>query len=219
MHTDIPVLFENAELLVVNKPAGLPVHAGPKGGDTVEGLVQARFDPRRRLPHLAHRLDRDTSGCLVFGKTQPALRRLHHIFASRQVKKTYWAITQGLPQAAKGVIDAPLAKRADNPSSWWMEVSEKGQEAKTGYRVLSSHEGKALIECEPKTGRTHQIRVHLAHIGCPIIGDPVYGKGEGPLLLHAASILLPFDGKTPLYIEAPTPPSFQEAMEAFKLTP
>lgn len=221
---NIDILYQDAHLLIVNKPAGIPVHAGPKGGPNMEQMVASLFDPRKRAPSLAHRLDRDTSGCLVFGKTVPALRRMQHVFETKQVTKTYWAITGKAPEEADGLIDAPLAKRADDPRSWWMEVNPaKGQSAQTRYTMLRiSEDGRALIECSPLTGRTHQIRVHLAHIGCPIIGDPVYGVKGGaysPLLLHARSITIPFEGKTSIHVEAAPPAVFQEAAKAITLTP
>lgn len=217
---DIDILHEDQSLLIVNKPAGIPVHAGPKGGPNMEQAVAALYDPRKRAPSLAHRLDRDTSGCLVFGKTVPALRRMQHIFETRQVTKTYWAITQGVPAEDEGQIDAPLAKKANDPRSWWMEVRADGQTAQTNYKVLARTPDRALVECQPLTGRTHQIRVHLAHIGCPIVGDPIYGPKGGvysPLLLHARAITLPFEGKTPIHVEAAPPAVFQDAMKAITL--
>ncbi len=217
---DIDILYQDASLLIVNKPAGIPVHAGPKGGPNMEQMVAGLFDPRKRAPSLAHRLDRDTSGCLVFGKTVPALRRMQHIFETRQVTKTYWAITSGAPDDDDGMIDAKLAKKSTDPRSWWMEVSDKGQEAQTIYRVLARGQGRALVECQPLTGRTHQIRIHLAHIGCPIVGDPVYGPKSAtysPLLLHARAITLPFEGPNAIHVEAAPPAVFQDAMKAITL--
>lgn len=214
----IDTLYEDPYMLVVNKPAGIPVHAGPKGGPNVEDLIAARFDPRRRTPSLAHRLDRDTSGCLVLGKTKPALARLHHLFASRQAKKTYWAITDGVPAQREGVIDAKLAKRSHDPRSWWMEVRDDGQDAVTEYTILTNVDGRALLALHPQTGRTHQIRVHLAHIGCPVLGDPLYGKeGETGLMLHARSLFLPFDKETQVDVFAPLPPVFADALKRYTL--
>lgn len=115
-----------------------------------------------------------------------------------------------------------MAKRSDDPRSWWMEVRADGQEAVTTYRVLGAADGRALIECAPQTGRTHQIRVHLAHIGCPIVGDPLYGpKTEeySPLLLHARAIVLPFEGPEPVRVTAEPPAIFQAAMKPFNVTP
>lgn len=222
MSLPFAILYESSDVLVVDKPAGLPVHAGPKGGANIEDMVASLYDPRRRRPSLAHRLDRDTSGCLAFGKTKPALRRLHHLFASRQAEKTYWAITQGVPQAEEGLIDAKLIKRVDDPKSWWMAIdAHRGQEAMTAYKVLCRSATHALIECKPLTGRTHQIRVHLAHNGAPLLGDIVYGDKaqNGGFFLHARSLILPFDKDTTIRAEAPLPEGFQQTLERLNLTP
>ncbi|MBM3533979.1 MAG: RNA pseudouridine synthase [Alphaproteobacteria bacterium] len=209
------LLFRDGLILILDKPAGLPVHAGPGGGENLEQhFVHLRFG----LPHspaLAHRLDRDTSGCLVLGRHRKALSRLGKLFQSGRVEKTYWAITEGIPAAREGRIALPLAK--ETPKSGWKMVvdRDKGQAAVTDYRVLGTGDGKAWIECHPRTGRTHQIRVHLAALGCPVLGDPVYGAGGGPLHLHSRAVELPFYPKRPpVTAEAPVPAHMQTALAA-----
>lgn len=215
------ILYESPDVLVVNKPSGVPVHAGPKGGPNIEEMAASLYDPRKRAPQLAHRLDRDTSGCLALGKTKPGLRRLNHLFASRQSEKTYWAIVQGVPAEKTGRIEANLAKRTDVKSSWWMEINESGVEAVTDYAVLKSANGRALVECRPLTGRTHQIRVHLAHIGAPLLGDTVYGdkNQERRFFLHARRLVLPYDADNRIDVTAEPPEGFQERLEALNLVP
>jgi len=213
------LLYRDGLMLILDKPAGLAVHAGRKGGETLEDhLDQLRFG-LPAPPGLAHRLDRDTSGCLVLGRHRKALRRLGALFAAGRVEKTYWAVVQGQPAADAGRIDAPLAK-LNAVKGWKMLVSPEGQPASTEWRVLGRGPGLAWIECRPLTGRTHQIRVHLAELGCPILGDPLYGprmaasRGQ-PLHLHARHIAVPlYAGKPPVVAAAPLPPALQTAFAA-----
>jgi len=212
------LLYRDGLILIIDKPAGIPVHAGPKGGETLEDYFEAlRFGLPER-PHLAHRLDRDTSGCLVLGRHRKALRRLGRLFESGSVRKTYWAVVEGRLPAATGNIDAPLAKRSTAKRGWWMQVDPDGQPALTGFRVLASTAERSLVELTPRTGRTHQLRVHLAHLGCPIVGDQVYGARQGStaLLLHAIQIELPlYPGRPAVTISAPLPERLSQAIAAF----
>jgi tRNA pseudouridine32 synthase/23S rRNA pseudouridine746 synthase len=202
------VLYRDGLVLVIDKPAGIAVHPGPGGGPNLEsGFGTLRFG----LPHppaLAHRLDRDTSGCLVLGRHPKALRRLGALFAEGKVEKVYWAVVHGLPIEAAGRIEARV-KKLSRSSGWRMAVDPTGQRAVTDYRVLGTTNGHAWLELRPRTGRTHQIRVHCAALGCPVVGDPVYGRAgsPGPLLLHARSIALPlYPARVPIEVTAPVPP-------------
>ena len=208
------LLYRDGLMLVIDKPAGIPVHAGPGGGPNLE----QRFDVLRfglpQPPGLAHRLDRDTSGCLVLGRHRKALAKLGRLFANGAVEKIYWAVTRGIPAEASGRIDAPLTKLTPG-KGWKMVVDPAGQKAVTDWRVLGSAGGLAWIECQPRTGRTHQIRVHLASLGCPVLGDPVYGDGEGPLHLHARAVTLPlYASRDPIRVEAPVPAHMRTALAA-----
>jgi tRNA pseudouridine32 synthase/23S rRNA pseudouridine746 synthase len=202
------VLYRDGLILVIDKPAGIAVHPGPGGGPNLEsGFDALRFG----LPHppaLAHRLDRDTGGCLVLGRHPKALRRLGALFAEGKVEKVYWAVVDGMPGEAAGRIEAGL-KKLSRGAGWRMAVDPTGQRAVTDYRVLGATNGRAWLELRPRTGRTHQIRVHCAALGCPVVGDPVYSRAgsAGPLLLHARSIALPlYPGKPPIAVTAPVPP-------------
>ncbi len=193
-------------MLVIDKPAGIPVHAGPRGGPNLEaGFGALRFG-LPRPPALAHRLDRDTSGCLVLGRHPKALRRLGRLFAEGKVEKTYWAVVAGIPAEPSGVIDAPL-KKETRRSGWRMEVDPAGQRAVTEYRVLGTAEGRAWLELKPRTGRTHQIRVHCAALRCPVVGDTTYGGPAGvPLQLHARAISIPlYPARPAIAVTAPVP--------------
>ena len=213
------LLFRDGLVLIVDKPAGIPVHPGPGGGENLEQYFSMlRFG----LPHppaLAHRLDRDTSGCLVLGRHRKALSRLGKLFQSGRVDKTYWAVTVGAPAEDSGRIELPLAKLT--PKSGWKMVvdAEKGQSAITDYHVRGKGDGLAWIELYPRTGRTHQIRVHLAALGCPVHGDPVYGKAGGRLLLHSRAIAIPlYPSRPPIGAEAPPPPHMLAALAACGFT-
>jgi tRNA pseudouridine32 synthase / 23S rRNA pseudouridine746 synthase len=203
------LLHRDGLALIVDKPAGLPVHRGPKGGDNLEDhFDQLRFG-LPRAPALAHRLDKDTSGCLVLGRHRKALDRLGKLFKSGHVEKTYWAVVEGGPEADEGEIALALS-RLDAERGWWMRVDPSGLPASTRWRVLGRGAGLALLELEPRTGRTHQLRVHCQAMGWPILGDPIYGHGRRdgapPLHLHARRIAIPLqEGKPPVAAEAPAP--------------
>lgn len=211
------LIYRDALMLVLDKPAGIPVHKGTGGGDTLEQHFESLRFGLPRLPALAHRLDRDTSGCLVLGRHRQALHRLGDLFAANRIKKTYWAIVQGSPDNDEGMIDLALAKQSESHKRWWMKVSEGGQSALTHYRVMGKADGMSWLELEPHTGRTHQLRVHCAAIGCPIIGDTIYGsdvakKGEeGMMRLHARSVIIPlYPKKDPITVTAAPPPHMLE---------
>lgn len=217
------LLYRDGLVLIIDKPAGLPVHRGPKGGPTLDDHMDAlRFGLPER-PALAHRLDRETSGCLVLGRHRKALQRLGRLFAAGRADKVYWAFTDGLPPAAAGRIDLPLARR-DAARGWWMKPDPDGQAALTDYRLLAQAGGFALVELRPVTGRTHQLRVHLAALGCPILGDRIYGPRlpdlQVPLQLHARRISLPlYPRRAPVEAEAPLPPHMRAPLESLGLVP
>ena len=193
-------------MLVIDKPAGIPVHSGPGGGPHLEHWFPLLRFGLPRPPGLAHRLDRDTSGCLVLGRHPKALRRLGMLFADGKIEKIYWAVVQGIPGEPQGTIDAPLLKQTRR-IGWRMAIDPAGQPAVTEYRVLGSAEGRAWLELRPKTGRTHQIRVHCASLGCPVVGDPTYGGPSGTSLhLHSRAISIPLYPTRPsIDVAAPVP--------------
>lgn len=216
------VLYRDGLMLVIDKPSGLPVHAGPGGGDNLENYFDALRFGLPRPPALAHRLDRDTSGCLVLGRHPKALRKLHKLFSDGRVEKTYWAICKGVPSKLSGAIDAPL-KKETRGKGWRVDIAGDGQEARTTYRVLAQKDGLSFIEAKPRTGRTHQIRVHLASIGAPILGDPQYGDLSDearaqPMMLHALRIVIPISkNKEPAVVEAPPPKAMAAKLKEYAL--
>lgn len=214
------LIHRDGLMLVIDKPAGVPVHRGPKGGPSLEDAFdQLRFG-LPRAPALAHRLDKDTSGCLVLGRHRRALDRLGKLFKAGRISKTYWAVVEGVPAGNSGEIDLALG-RLDATRGWWMRPDPLGLPSRTSWRVLgrSLDSALAFIEFTPHTGRTHQIRVHAQAMGWPILGDPVYGHGRRdgapPLHLHARAIVIPMqENKPPVAAEAPAPEHMREAMGA-----
>lgn len=196
-----PILFRDERFVVLDKPAGLPVHAGPRGGPSIEDCFP-HLTRRKDGPWLAHRLDADTAGCLVVALRRAALHAAQAEFAAGRARKTYWAVVRGEPAAEAGTVDAKLLRRTDR-SGWRMAVDPDGQTAVTDWRVLGRVEGIAWLELSPRTGRTHQVRVHCAHLGCPVLGDPVYGGGEGRLHLLARAIRLELE--PPVFATAEPP--------------
>ncbi len=208
---EIPVLFRDQRFAVLDKPPGLPVHPGPRGGPSVEDAFPT-LSRRKDGPWLAHRLDADTAGCLVVALRRAALLEAQAAFAAGTVEKTYWAVVRGAPAHASGRIDAPLLKRSDK-TGWRMAVDPAGQPAASDFSVLGRGDGILWIEMRPRTGRTHQVRAHCAALGCPVLGDPVYGTAAGERLhLLARAIVLPLD--PPVAAVAPVPSHMRAALAA-----
>lgn len=214
-----PLLYRDALMLVIDKPAGMAVHPGPGGGPNLTASLDAlRFGLPRR-PEVAHRLDKETSGCLVLGRHRQALIRLGKLFSGKAVEKVYWAVVEGGPEGDGGEIDLPLAPRSPDPTSWLMKVDAAGQPSLTHWRVLGRAEGLTWLELKPVTGRTHQLRVHCAAQGWPILGDGIYGSASGRggprLHLHARSVTIPLYPKKPaITVEAPPPAHMLQRLQA-----
>lgn len=206
---DLPLLYTSPHYLILNKPNGLAVHPGPRTTDSVE----TRLIPHPRGgPWLVHRLDRDTSGCLLIARRKTALIAAQHAFTQRAVQKTYWAIICGVPSQEKGIITAPLKKHT-TPHGWRMTCDPKGDHAETHWRILSHNQGISLLELDLKTGRTHQARVHCAALGTPILGDNIYGQPH-PQGLHlmARSLTVPLPEER-LNATAPLPAHFIDILK------
>lgn len=218
------LLYRDGLMLILDKPAGLAVHAGPRGGQTLADFLGFLTFGLPRPPELAHRLDRETSGCLVLGRHRKALATLGALFAEGKVDKVYWAVVVDGPREDAGVIDAPL-KKLERRHGWRMVVDPRGQPALTEWRVLGRGPRMTWIEARPRTGRTHQIRAHLASIGCPILGDSIYGRGTADLaasVLHllARTVSVPLYPKKPaITVTAPVPAHMLDALAACGLPP
>lgn len=184
-------LFRDQRFVVLDKPAGLPVHPGPSGGPSVEDWFGA-LSRRKDGPWLAHRLDADTAGCLVVALRKAPLLAAQALFAAGAVRKTYWAVVDGEVAGESGIVDAAL-RRQDSPNGWRIVAGPGGQPSVTAWQVLGRAPGMTWLALTPKTGRTHQVRVHCACLGTPIIGDTRYGGRPGPLHLLARSIHIPLD--------------------------
>jgi tRNA pseudouridine32 synthase / 23S rRNA pseudouridine746 synthase len=222
------LIYRDGLMLVIDKPAGLAVHKGPKGGESLEDYFGALRFGLPRSPALAHRLDRDTSGCLVLGRHRKALAALGRLFKGGKVGKIYWAVVAGVPPQDQGRIELPLGRK-DATRGWWMKHDPSGQPAVTTWKVMGrtrfpstggdeSHD-LTWLALEPLTGRTHQLRVHCAAMGWPIVGDSVYGgasRTDTPgLNLHAREIVVPlYKNRAPIRVSAPVPLHMQQLLRA-----
>ena len=207
----IPILYEDGEALVVDKPGGLPMDRPRAGGPSLDDhLDDLRLGFQRR-PMPVHRLDADTSGCLLLARNPKALKRFAAAFEARQVTKRYLGILAGIPEGTEGTIELALSKISSEAEGWRMIPAKKGKPALTEWKVVAESGGRALVEFRPVTGRTHQLRVHSASgIGIPLLGDPVYGDGKGAwrTMLHAVAIEIAREGKPPIVATAPWPAEF-----------
>jgi 23S rRNA pseudouridine1911/1915/1917 synthase len=219
----LDVIYEDDDLAAINKPAGLVVHpaAGHASGTLVNALL-ARWPQVARVggkdrAGIVHRLDKDTSGVLLIAKTEPARLNLMAQFAARQVQKRYLTLVEGTPATPTGEIDAPIGR--DPGQRKRMAVVRTGRPAVSIYRVLHVYDGYSLLEVLPRTGRTHQIRVHMAFIGHPVVGDLVYGHRKQRLaldrhFLHAESLTLVAPGSgQPLTVRAPLAADLQTILD------
>lgn len=205
------VLFLDGEALVIDKPAGLPVDAPRDGSLSLENHLDSLRFGFKRWPLPVHRLDRDTSGCLLLARNPKAHGRFTRAFEGREVEKQYLAILEGEPADDSGIIDLPLAKRSTAETGWRMVVDPKGKPSVSHWEKLAVVDGRALLRFRPETGRTHQLRVHaLEGLGIPILHDPVYGSGgaRDRTLLHAERLVVKRDVKPPIVAEAPFPDRF-----------
>jgi len=212
------LLYRDGLMLVIDKPAGFAVHKGPKGGESLEDHFGALRFGLPRAPALAHRLDRDTSGCLVLGRHRKALAELGRLFKAGKVGKTYWTVVEGGPTDDEGRIDLPLGRK-DATRGWWMKHDPQGQPAVTTWKVMGRAGNLTWLALEPLTGRTHQLRVHCAAMGWPILGDSVYGtapRSGGPALhLHSREIVVPlYKNRAPICVMAPVPLHMHELLNA-----
>ncbi len=209
------ILTIDGEAIVLDKPSGVPVDRPRDGALSVEDALETLRFGFARAPMPVHRLDRDTSGCLLLARNPKAHRRFAAAFEAGRVIKTYVAVLEGVPEASAGQIVMPLAKRSTREAGWRIVPDAKGKTAVTDWTLLGMADGRALVEFRPQTGRTHQLRVHAAEgIGLPIVGDAVYGRSGGAMLLHALSLVVPRDPKPAISARAPLPEAFA-AWKAF----
>ena len=214
------ILFVDGEAIVIDKPAGLPVDAPRAGGESVEARIEQLSLGFQRPPVPMHRLDRDTSGCLLFARNPKARARFQQAFETGAVTKSYLAVLGGEVEGDEGSIELPVAKVSSQKGGWRMVVDEGGKAAATRWRKLATADGQSLVEFKPTTGRTHQIRVHAARgLGAAIVGDPVYSLPDDAdlesmtvpdsgMLLHAWRLLVPRDPKEAIDVTAPVPDRF-----------
>lgn len=206
----LPVLYEDDDCVVVIKPIGVLTHS--KGEFNPEATVETWLRSRTKLTGaragIVHRLDRATSGVMICAKTPEALKWLQRQFAHRRTKKTYYAVVSGELKQPEAIIDMPVARNPKAPATF--RVDANGKSALTAYKVIASNGRYSLVELKPETGRTHQLRVHLSHLGHPIVGDYMYGgEPNERLLLHAYSLELTLLDRRRLTFTAPIPKEFK----------
>ncbi len=222
----LDILFENNDLVVLNKPAGMVVHPAPgHSNGTLVNAALGKLDDLEGIggeirPGIVHRLDKDTSGVIIIAKNERSLRWLQDQFRLRLVEKVYLALVDGRPPTASGRIEAAIARDPSHRKRMAIVSDEKGRNAVTEYKTLHEYAKHTLIEVHPLTGRTHQIRLHLAFLKCPIVGDQIYGKKKPTLaierhFLHAEriSIILPGE-KTARTFHAPLPDELQKLLDS-----
>jgi len=208
----LPIVYIDDNVVVINKPIGVLSHS--KGAMNDEFTVASFFarystyNADTNRPGIVHRLDRDTSGIMIGARNAETATLLQKQFADRKTKKTYMAIVDGIPKLAKAQIDLPIGRNPSAPSTFRVDV--KGKAALTTYEVLASNKTNALVRLQPRTGRTHQLRVHMKYIGTPIKGDKVYGKESDRLYLHAASLEITIPEGDRRTFEAPIPTAFTD---------
>ncbi len=204
------VLHLDSEALILDKPAGLPVDAPRDGSLSVENHLQSLMFGYRSWPRSVHRLDRDTSGCLMLGRSDKAHKRLALAFEQGLVRKRYLAVITGIPEGESGEITMALGKTSTKEEGWRIVPDAAGKAATTQWELMATHGMLALLALTPLTGRTHQLRVHMASgLGHPIVGDSVYGSADDAgLMLHAADLTLERAGKTLISAHAPFPARF-----------
>lgn len=204
------ILYFDSEALIVDKPAGLPVDPPRDGSLSVENHLQALTLGNREWPKAVHRLDRDTSGCLMFGRSTKAHKRLSDAFAAGLVDKRYLAVLDAIPSEDSGTITLALDKVSTKMDGWRIIVRPSGKAAVTHWEVMAVRDGRALVALRPETGRTHQLRVHMASgLETAITGDTLYGTAApGGLMLHASDIALAREGKARIAAHAPFPARF-----------
>jgi 23S rRNA pseudouridine1911/1915/1917 synthase len=212
----LPILYEDDDVLVLDKPAGILSHS--KGALNTEATVASFIRPMidkdisGNRAGIVHRLDRATSGVIITAKNQAALNWLQKQFSTRKTKKTYLAIVEGLPVPESALIDAPIRRNPKKPQTF--QVHQQGKPAQTEYKLLKTTkkngETYSLLELRPLTGRTHQLRVHLAYIKHPVVGDRLYGREGDGLMLHARQLELTLPSRERMVFESPIPDSFQD---------
>ena len=205
------ILFIDGEAIVLDKPAGLPVDPPKRGGDSLAARIPELKCGFQRPPAVMHRLDQDTSGCLLLARNPKARAAFQQAFEARAVEKYYLAVVGSEIEGDEGVIDLAVAKISSADAGWRMVGDPAGQAAVTHWRKIKVREGRTLVEFRPLTGRTHQIRVHARlGFGSGIVGDRVYGIPGGPMLLHASRLVVPRAGKDAIDVTAPLPEYFAE---------
>ena len=205
------ILFVDGEIIVLDKPAGLPVDTPRRGGNSIESRLEELTLGFKKLPTPMHRLDQDTSGCLLLARHPQARKWAQAMFEEHKVEKTYLAVLGDVIEGEEGLIDLPLDKVSSADAGWRMTHDPKGKQARTRWRKIAEKDGRTLVEFAPETGRTHQIRVHAREgLGVGIVGDRVYGYPGGEMLLHAWKLATPRKKGHRLEVTAPLPDYFGE---------
>jgi RluA family pseudouridine synthase len=212
---ELPVIYQDDNVIVINKPVGILSHS--KGAINEEFTVAdffsrvSSYNSDTNRPGIIHRLDRATSGVMMGALNEETAKLLQKQFADRKVKKTYMAVVEGVLKQSEAIIDLPIGRNPKSPSMF--RVDPNGKTAQTQYKVLASNGTYSLVELKPLTGRTHQLRVHMSHIGNPIVGDPVYGKEADRLYLHAASLEITIPKGDRRTFSVDVPPEFAKMVE------